>query len=65
MGFRRYGHYKDRRSGLPQVVISDGGHPGRYRREIRVGCWPGNTTDVTLMAQTLSGSAGLEAEQGG
>ena len=39
--------------------------PGRYRREIRVGCWPGNTTDVTLMAQTLSGSAGLEAEQGG
>jgi hypothetical protein len=47
--FRTYGHSKDHRQDRPQVVIgmavTRGGIP------IRTWCWPGNTADVTLIAQ--------------
>jgi len=47
--FRAYGHSKDHREDRPQVVIgmavTRGGIP------IRTWCWPGNTADVTMLAQ--------------
>ncbi|MDQ5834362.1 MAG: IS1634 family transposase [Actinomycetota bacterium] len=47
--FRAYGHSKDHRPDLPQVVIgmavTRGGIP------IRVWCWPGNTGDQELIRQ--------------
>jgi hypothetical protein len=47
--FRTYGHSKDHREDRPQVVIgmavTRGGIP------VRVWCWPGNTADVTMLAQ--------------
>ena len=49
VGFRTYGHSKDHRPDLPQVVIgmavTRGGIP------IRVWCWPGNTNDQALIRQ--------------
>jgi hypothetical protein len=49
VGFRTYGHSKDHRPDLPQVVIgmavTRGGIP------IRVWCWPGNTNDSALIRQ--------------
>jgi hypothetical protein len=48
-GFRTWGHSKDHREDRPQVVIgmavTRGGIP------VRVWCWPGNTADVTMLAQ--------------
>src|SRR5690242_13459543 len=48
-GFRTWGHSKDHREDRPQVVIgmavTRGGIP------IRTWCWPGNTADVTMIAQ--------------
>jgi Transposase DDE domain len=48
-GFRTWGHSKDHRGDRPQVVIgmavTRGGIP------IRTWCWPGNTADVTMIAQ--------------
>jgi transposase len=48
-GFRSFGHSKDHRGDLPQVVIgmavTRGGIP------IRVWCWPGNTNDQALIRQ--------------
>jgi hypothetical protein len=49
VGFRAFGHSKDHRADLPQVVIgmavTRGGIP------IRVWCWPGNTNDSALIRQ--------------
>jgi hypothetical protein len=48
-GFRTWGHSKDHRGDRPQVVIgmavTRGGIP------IRCWSWPGNTADVTMIAQ--------------
>ena len=52
-GFRRYGHSKDHRSDLPQIVIglavTAEGIP------VRVWCWPGNTTDTSVLPQVRDG----------
>ena len=49
VGFRTFGHSKDHRGDLPQVVIgmavTRGGIP------IRVWCWPGDTNDSALIRQ--------------
>jgi Transposase DDE domain len=48
-GFRRYGHSKDRRGDLPQVVI--GLAVTREGIPVRVWVWPGNTTDAAVLPQ--------------
>ena len=48
-GFRTYGHSKDHRPDLPQVVI--GMAVTRTGIPIRVWCWPGNTNDSALIRQ--------------
>lgn len=52
VGFRTYGHSKDHREDLPQVVI--GMAVTRAGIPIRVWCWPGNTADVSLIEQVRS-----------
>jgi Transposase DDE domain len=47
--FRVYGHSKDHRSDLPQVVI--GLAVTREGIPVRVWCWPGNTNDMTVLTQ--------------
>ena len=47
--FRTYGHSKDHRSDLPQVVV--GMAVTRQGIPIRVWVWPGNTADATLIEQ--------------
>jgi hypothetical protein len=49
VGFRAYGHSKDHREDLPQVVI--GMAVTRSGIPIRTWCWPGNTTDTAVLAQ--------------
>jgi hypothetical protein len=48
-GLRRFGHSKDHRGDLPQVVI--GLAVTREGIPVRCWCWPGNTTDVTVLRQ--------------
>jgi hypothetical protein len=48
-GFRSFGHSKDHRPDLPQVVI--GMAVTRSGIPIRVWCWPGNTSDQELIRQ--------------
>jgi hypothetical protein len=48
-GFRRFGHSKDHRPDLPQVVI--GLAVTREGIPVRVWCWPGNTNDMTVVQQ--------------
>src|SRR5512132_1167387 len=48
-GFRSYGHSKDHRDDLPQVVV--GMAVTRRGIPVRVWCWPGNTTDSALIRQ--------------
>lgn len=48
-GFRTYGHSKDHRSDLPQVVI--GMAVTREGIPVRVWSWPGNSADVALIRQ--------------
>ena len=48
-GFRTYGHSKDHRGDLPQVVI--GMAVTREGIPVRVWSWPGNSADVTLIRQ--------------
>jgi transposase len=48
-GLRRFGHSKDHRSDLPQVVI--GLAVTREGIPVRVWCWPGNTNDMTVLHQ--------------
>ena len=47
--FRTYGHSKDHRGDLPQVVV--GMAVTRQGIPIRVWVWPGNTADATLIEQ--------------
>jgi hypothetical protein len=47
--FRVYGHSKDHRPDLPQVVI--GLAVTREGIPVRVWCWPGNTNDMTVIKQ--------------
>jgi transposase len=49
IGFRTFGHSKDHRPDLPQVVI--GMAVTRTGIPIRVWCWPGNTGDQALIRQ--------------
>ena len=48
-GFRRFGHSKDHRGDLPQVVI--GLAVTREGIPVRCWCWPGNTTDMSVLTQ--------------
>src|SRR6266498_782681 len=48
-GFRSYGHSKDHRDDLPQIVV--GMAVTRTGIPVRVWCWPGNTTDSALIRQ--------------
>jgi Transposase DDE domain len=48
-GFRRFGHSKDHRPDLPQVVI--GLAVTREGIPVRCWCWPGNTNDMTVLRQ--------------
>jgi Transposase DDE domain len=48
-GFRSYGHSKDHRDDLPQVVV--GMAVTRTGIPVRVWCWPGNTSDSALIRQ--------------
>jgi IS4 transposase len=47
--FRVYGHSKDHRADLPQVVI--GLAVTREGIPVRCWCWPGNTNDMTVLKQ--------------
>ncbi len=47
--FRVYGHSKDHRPDLPQIVI--GLAVTREGIPVRVWCWPGNTSDMSLLKQ--------------
>jgi transposase len=49
VGFRSFGHSKDHRADLPQVII--GMAVTRTGIPIRVWCWPGNTGDQALIRQ--------------
>jgi transposase len=48
-GFRVYGHSKDHRPDLPQIVI--GLAVTREGIPVRVWCWPGSTNDMTVIQQ--------------
>ena len=48
-GFRTFGHSKDHRDDLPQVVV--GMAVTRTGIPVRCWCWPGNTSDSTLIRQ--------------
>ena len=47
--FRLYGHSKDHRPDLPQIVI--GLAVTREGIPVRVWCWPGNTNDMSVIAE--------------
>ncbi|NLT56444.1 MAG: IS1634 family transposase [Actinomycetales bacterium] len=47
--FRCYGHSKDHREDLPQIVI--GLAVTREGIPVRIWCWPGNTNDQEVLAQ--------------
>lgn len=55
-GFLRYGHSKDHRPDLPQIVI--GLAVTREGIPVRVWCWPGNTNDVTVLPEVKDGLRG-------
>jgi transposase len=55
-GFRRYGHSKDHRPDLPQIVI--GLAVTREGIPVRVWCWPGNTNDTTVLPEVKDGLRG-------
>ena len=55
-GLRRYGHSKDHREDLPQIVI--GLAVTKEGIPVRCWCWPGNTTDVTVLPQVKDDLAG-------
>src|SRR3954467_2805717 len=48
-GFRRYGHSKDSRPELPQIII--GLAVTRDGIPVRVWCWPGNISDQAVLPQ--------------
>ncbi len=47
--FRAYGHSKDHRPDLPQIVI--GLAVTREGIPVRVWCWPGNTSDMSVIGE--------------
>src|SRR5918996_636408 len=55
-GFRRYGHSKDHRKDLPQIVI--GLAVTREGIPVRVWCWPGNTNDQSILPEVRDGLRG-------
>jgi transposase len=55
-GFRRYGHSKDHRRDLPQIVI--GLAVTREGIPVRVWCWPGNTGDQAILPEVRDGLRG-------
>jgi transposase len=54
--FRVYGHSKDHRPDLPQIVI--GLAVTREGIPVRVWCWPGNTNDMTVIPEVKDGLRG-------
>ena len=55
-GFRRYGHSKDHRGDLPQIVI--GLAVTREGIPVRCWCWPGNTNDQAILPEVRDGLRG-------
>lgn len=55
-GFRRYGHSKDHRPDLPQVVI--GLAVTREGIPVRIWVWPGNTADAVILPEVRDGLRG-------
>ena len=55
-GFRRYGHSKDHRRDLPQIVI--GLAVTREGIPVRCWCWPGNTADQAILPEVRDGLRG-------
>jgi hypothetical protein len=55
-GLRRYGHSKDHRPDLPQIVI--GLAVTREGIPVRVWCWPGNTNDQAILPEVKDGLRG-------
>jgi hypothetical protein len=55
-GFRRYGHSKDHRRDLPQIVI--GLAVTREGIPVRVWCWPGNSNDQAILPEVKDGLRG-------
>lgn len=55
-GFRRYGHSKDHRKDLPQIVI--GLAVTREGIPVRCWCWPGNTADQAILPEVRNGLRG-------
>ncbi|MGH2765963.1 MAG: IS1634 family transposase [Actinomycetota bacterium] len=51
--FRLYGHSKDHRSDLPQIVI--GLAVTREGIPVRCWCWPGNTNDAAILPEVKDG----------
>jgi transposase len=54
--FRRYGHSKDHRDDLPQIVI--GLAVTKEGIPVRVWCWPGNTNDQAILPEVKDGIRG-------
>jgi transposase len=52
-GFRRYGHSKDHRADLPQIVI--GLAVTKEGIPVRCWCWPGNTADQAVLPEVRDG----------
>jgi len=55
-GFRRRGHSKDHRPDLPQIII--GLAVTREGIPVRCWCWPGNTSDATVLPEVKDGLRG-------
>lgn len=55
-GFRRHGHSKDHRPDLPQIII--GLAVTREGIPVRCWCWPGNTSDATVLPEVKDGLRG-------
>ena len=55
-GLRRYGHWKDSRDDLPQIVI--GLAVTREGIPVRCWVWPGNTADVAVLPEVKDGLRG-------
>ncbi len=51
--FRRYGHSKDHRTDLPQIVI--GLAVTKEGIPVRCWCWPGNTNDAAILPEVKDG----------
>ena len=52
-GFRRYGHSKDHRRDLPQIII--GLAVTKEGIPVRCWCWPGNTNDQSVLPEVRDG----------